>query len=761
MKPFLLLVFLSALLLTFFVLQRGNERPASGLQSPVRAEQAPGDPIEPERLDEGERAARLAGRVEAQQDPAEAVTEGASIDDAASARATATLAVRVIDELGVGVARANVVLEPTPAEIPALSSGRNSGTTYVQGSTDRDGWTTLEVTAGRPLELRSMSFGETSPGSVRVGALAAGARAEATIEVRRGADLDVGGRVVAEESGAPIPGVEVRVEQVGGFSSNSRAKPQPLPPTSRPDAITDADGRFRVEVKSWANTVALFTCAGWSPRIARLHMVTVHVQDDTSSAAPETPAEVEVTLLRAAKIEGTVSGAPGPTLARASIASQALIAEDESRDWSLYQHRVEYLMTATVAASGTFALEHVPAQASLVLSLSEAATGALLLQDPAPVRLAPGATHRVDWALGSGGRFDCSVQHASGAPGQDEELWLFALGPARPGGATDASWKPLKRARTDASGRAPFEDVPLGQWVVALAPTSGRPSDTTLRYAVLATMDAPGATVSVPFTLHAGLYISGTIVAPDGTPTSAFLSAASAAFRTHMQESSTKSGRFRLGPLLPGSYRLSAARSGPTPEGMAPLTASDPVFAEAGAEGVELRLKAGCELVLSALDAETGEAVPAEFTVLPQWLETATFTGGFRASATVGGQAPGLYRVLARTEGGLVGVVAAEVGAGERRAVAVSVGAGGSVRVAYGGPARVLHATLERDGARFGLAWIQSGESEVLRAPAGTYTLRTAVREYDPVLQRLTTLSEDTREVTVVAGGEVALDIER
>jgi len=762
MKYLLVACALAALVVSFVVVRSddrgaGPELPA--LTNVARAADGPGTELV-ESLRAG--APPVVARVEVVSDDAGSASTVVERDGPAPARTTASLTVRVVDEDGAGVHRVNVLLQPTPDEIPALRTGPGNGHTFVQGNTDRGGNVTLEVSAGRPLELRAGGFGETSQGSVLVDPIAAGASAEATIVVKTRQDLVLEGRVVDAESGAGLEGIELRVEQQSGFSESRDQRPQPLPPASGPDAVTDAAGRFQVPVKSWRTSMALCTGAGWSPRFARLHeAIPVDPRDVTAPIETPEAEPIEVALQRAARIEGTVLGARAPIQARVVIDGHALGPAESLGDWAFALYGRAYQREAHVDASGTFTLEDLPANADLTLMLVDAATGELLLRDARPFRVAPGATHRASWTLGSGGRFECSVQHPTGAPAPDEELWLLASDEAGPG-PTEARWTPLQRARTDSSGRCTFEDVQPGRWIVALAPSSERSAGAaSVRYAVAAKIDAPGASTLVPFTLHPGLYISGTVLAPDGTPTPAYVSAGNADYHGDSQGSSMRGeGRFRLGPLLPGRYRISAHGPSATLEGATPLTDSDPVTAEAGAEGVELWLKAGCEFELSALDSATQEPTACTFTLIPQGSEFATYTGGFRAAATISGQAPGRYRVLARTEQGLVGAVDVEVAAGERRAVTVPVAVGGGVRVVYGGAEQVLTIQLEQSGARVGFTTVPSGDSVTLRVPAGSYTLRTFVHAFDHATQLLSRTREETRMVEVTAGSEVTIEIE-
>jgi hypothetical protein len=761
MKPLLVACALAALVITFFLVQNDGGSTAPELPPLTDVARAVDGPAAELADTTNIETTPVAPRVEVIAEKAESTPIAVTDAPPALARTTATLTVRVVDEDGAGVQRVNVALQPTPEEIPALRTGRGNGYTMVQGSTAQDGRVTLEVSAGRPLELRAVGFGETSEGTVLVDSLAVGARAEATIIVKTRNDLVLEGRVVDAANGAGLEGIELRVEHQSGFRGSREQRPYALPPASKPDAVTDVTGRFQMSVKSWQTSTALCTGAGWSPRFARLHRAASARGGDPAARAEAREIEpIEIALLRAARIEGAVMGARTPTVARVSIGGHGLSTEESSGDWYSNLYGRVYQRDADVDAHGMFTLEDLPANADLTLTLADATTGEARLRDAQPFRIAPGATHRASWTIGSGGRFECSVQHATGAPAPDEELWLLAYGDAYPGPTADR-WTPLQRARTDSAGRCAFADVQPGRWVVALAPASKRGAgDASVRYAVATAIESPGASVPVSFTLHTGLYIAGTVLAPDGTPTPAYVSAGNASYRGDAQGSPVRAGKFRIGPLLPGRYRLTAHGPGSTSEGAAPLTDSDPVLAEAGSEGVELWLRAGCDFELSAIDAGTGEPTLGKFTLVPQERETAVYSGGYRTSATFGGQAPGRYRVLACTEEGLVGSLEVEAAAGERRALTIPVAPGGSVRVDYRGQARMLAVWLEESGARMGLVYVPSGGSESLSAPAGSYTLRTFVAEFDHATQTLSRLNEGTRAVEITVGGEVTIEIE-
>jgi hypothetical protein len=190
------------------------------------------------------------------------------------------------------------------------------------------------------------------------------------------------------------------------------------------------------------------------------------------------------------------------------------------------------------------------------------------------------------------------------------------------------------------------------------------------------------------------------------------------------------------------------------------MTSSDPVAIEAGTEGVELRLKAGCDVELTALDAATGEPVPCTFTLVSHETVGLSRTGGNQSTATLGGQAPGRYGALARAADGRIGCVQLELAAGERRKATIPIGPGGNVRVIYGGESPTLCVALEDNGARVGFAFVSPGDSDVLSAPVGRYSLRLSVGAFDLETQTRKTLREETHAVEITAGGEVVVNSE-
>jgi hypothetical protein len=415
----------------------------------------------------------------------------------------------------------------------------------------------------------------------------------------------------------------------------------------------------------------------------------------------------------------------------------------------------EFELTASVDARGAFTLDDVPADVAVQLSLVEADGGAILLQDPDLIRVEPGATHRIAWTLVAGGRFVCTVRETDGAPGVDEELWLVPADKASIG-AAQLHWTPTKRARSDHSGVAPFEDVQPGSWIVALAPRlRTKPADSA-RYAVAATMGSSGEIVPVDFTLHRDLWITGRVLAPDGSLVPSPIFAGSVDYLVQVQWQDFVDGVFRIGPLVPGRYTVMALRP-MQGHGGPPLMESEPVEAEAGATDVELRLRPGAAVVIKAVDPESGAALPATVELVGKSGGTG-FARGDVPSATFTGHEPGTYVALAFTEDGRAGLAVLTLQAGERREVSIPVLPGGSLRLRHTGPVGKLSCRIEHAGARVASHAVERGQDTLVALPAGTFDLHLSLVE-DTAGDERPTLREEVRRVDVSAGTELVVDL--
>jgi hypothetical protein len=109
---------------------------------------------------------------------------------------------------------------------------------------------------------------------------------------------------------------------------------------------------------------------------------------------------------------------------------------------------------------------------------------------------------------------------------------------------------------------------------------------------------APGqASASVDVPCWRELWLAGNVVGPGGEPVlepDVLVSASTDGFAT---AKSARDGAFRLGPVPPGRYRLTANAFGGT------LGPSEPVMADAGALDLVLRLRPGASLHVRVVDA--------------------------------------------------------------------------------------------------------------------------------------------------------------
>ena len=200
-------------------------------------------------------------------------------------------------------------------------------------------------------------------------------------------------------------------------------------------------------------------------------------------------------------------------------------------------------------------------------------------------------------------------------------------------------------------------------------------------------------------------------------------------------------GVFLLGPLPAGEFSLRAMDSG--------HVTSDSVMANAGAEGVVLRLNPGGGLSGVVIDAESGVGREAELSLFfkeeleaVSWFES-NDDGRFECD----GLSAGTYTIKASTDR-LVGVVSdILVSAGSMvEDVMVPLEPGASLGVRYDGQSNWFMFEVLMGDTRIDSAWLEPGERHVFLLPAGEAT----VRFFDWPGEEPGTLGE--RTVTLIVG---------
>lgn len=671
-------------------------------------------------------------------EPAAAV-DAEAVEPLVDPAIAAILEVRVVAlETGRPLAGANVALYPK-------EGGDDARVQWLGGDpsqppeTDASGLARFHVVPDVAWQLWA-SLGETE--SAASGARAgeslepfrAGERRAVTLRVRTIPDLKIVGRVIDGSSRAGVGGARVRFCKVM-HSGDGQV---------RVDAVTeletDAGGWFEGEAASWRHLHGRVTAAGYGPAFVSLK----HGHDRRESA-------LVVELSRGATLRGRVLGAPDPgaLAVRASAEGHALMARQEG----VMMYAGEMVRKVAVEPDGRWELADLPPAVGLRLELLRATE--VVRREPDRTTLAPGETRELEWRLGAGATVAGRVTIAGdGAPLVDHPVWLA---PAREvGGVFRFGTPPTASRTTDEAGRFAFEDVAPGEWSVGPAPVRNewevpKPDEVVARGETV-TVTAGDARVEIEVTAHRGLFIHGEVLEPDGTPLRKDGWIWGQCPENEMWLSiQAKRGRFAFGPLLPGTYALTASGGGFGP--------SLPVEARAGDEGVVLRLRSGGSIHGRLLDGQTGDPIPGEVFFVR---EGQSGDGGTLTMAQPDGRfeftgvLPGTYRIQG-SSGALVGEARGiTVPAGtEVRDVEVRLHTGVALEVSYLGTATGGWYRVESEGVPLTFKAAQPGQVTKTRHLAGDYTVRLTLPGDEGGPNR-----ELEREVTLVEGETAVVEFE-
>jgi hypothetical protein len=682
MKTVLPALVVALAVLLAWALTRGTQRPIPAVPlatspGPAEAQATPLEITRVEARDREETGVRRAQVLETTLTPSPA----APLDSTAQG----TLEVLVVArESGAPVVGVSLLAQPLGEEA------------VVGARTDERGRARLVVTSGAIVQIRVLGSSEASIRHLEP--LARGETRTVRLEIDTPTEARLVGRVLDEANGQPVAGARVHP------LPDARARPAlaaSRPESRTPEWLTDSQGWFEATVTTGRREDWQVEAPGFGPRL---------FQPDGTHADRERA--LVVRLSRAAILRGFVRGAAERgdlvVLARAHGFEFSVGAGAGGLD--ALQRR------APVSANGTWEMTDLPPRAGLQLELRGGET--LLREEPQRLYLEPGEERTLEWTLEGGAALHGRAVIAdSGAPVPGVSVWLV---PARTVvGHLRSGMQPVAQTTTDEAGTFSFQDVAPGEWAVGPAPQDRNRPSGELESELVApavtrvSISAEAWTVDVELRLHRGLFLRGVVLGPDGAR------ATEARIDGFHQELDfwdsgyTTDGTFRLGPLLPGPYRLRAS-------GYMGTSPSEAVDALAGDDEVELRLNAGGTIAGRLVDAATGEPLQGFIKIHheqgPGGISSRTQPDG---SFSFPGLALGSHTVSG-SSGELAGRVRGVVIGPEQSLanVEVPLEAGSILLVTYTGEQAFCTHTISSEGLRWGMGRYERGQtSRVVRVP--------------------------------------------
>lgn len=559
----------------------------------------------------------------------------------------ARLTVRVIEAGSARpLARVRVVVYETGVARAARPIDGPDGDLLRSPQTDRLGRASVDLPAARPLRLSLRGDRvDAADASLVLAPLVEGEQRELVVALEARAAVPCEALIIDAESGAPIAGAELR-----------RRHTEPGPATAWtvrgvPSAISEERGRATLARPAGQAATYQVDARGYGPATFRV-------------SGEETGAARTVRLSRAAQVELRLDGAVD---AAALLARVHCPPGEVDRGGGNFAAGAELEWVEPFGRDGRVTVTGLPAHAALQLEVLDE-RGELVVPS-SPLRLAPAEARVIELDLAGGVHVFGALAGADGAPIPDQELWLVPA--ARRGPANLASRESLRavhtRTRTDGLGRFSLRGVPHGDWCLGPAPAL-RPGSTEL--APLGQwFHAPQELEELELNVRtcAGVYLAGRVLDPDGAAAGhAALTYRGLGDATPLYAQTDQHGAFALGPLPPGAYELRAQ-----PDRRGAHAGSAPELVVAGEAPIDLHLRSGVALPVSAVQGEDGRLVPLTTAFVTRTDGEPILAAVHRSSygATrleLGPLEPGTYTVVAGTASGRFGIAQGViVGAGE------------------------------------------------------------------------------------------------
>lgn len=458
------------------------------------------------------------------------------------------------------------------------------------------------------------------------------------LELPTQSDAHFIGRVVEAESGEAIAGALVRfisdtysVRANGTTATSSR---------TAQEFRTGPEGWFETPVATWRQQYARVDAEGFGPRMFFLE-----------PGHEERENALIVDLSRGAKLRGLILGPSDFDDLEVRVRASGYELDLTTR--RTFDAVGDDRRKTTVSPAGTWELADLPPGVGLEMELWQGEKR--LRIESEKLHLGPGEERSLEWYVGGGttlrGR---AVIADTNEPLAALPIWLVAGTEAW--GLLQIYTPPVARTTTDDRGNFTFPDLPPGEWGIGPAPHRSERAplqdDEVAPVATKVSILEGVGTLDVELRLYRGLYIRGQVLGLDGKPVKLAHVTGDCIDNAVSSFGPATDGTFRIGPLVPGSYQLSAT-------GGSNSSKSLPVTAMAGDEDVVLRLSAGGSIEGKLVDASTGDPLKGPVSVTQQagWyglssMMKAQSDGLF----SLGGLIPGTYDVFARS-GDLVGRV--------------------------------------------------------------------------------------------------------
>lgn len=576
--------------------------------------------------------------------------------------------------------------------------------------TGRDGRTEIAVRSGVPLLLFAEEHVPNAGVTVRdLPPLKAGERHDFFLDVSPGDDGHACTRVVACDGRSPIPGAMIQVCR----RVNASAVGLELIEEVLLEGSTDLDGRYEFDYSSTRQVYLRVLAPGFGTILAGVD------RERTTAVDPQI-----VCIEPSASLTAEVMDASGVAVVAAEVRLKARPHDIHDSLW-LPNRDAMYGLDWNVQtdAEGRAHFADLPAGVPLhARVLLDERPGQL--EDKVAI-LKPGETRALRWTLGVGCRVEGLVLDQAGEPVANAEVVLRRSDKASRRG-NEVGFGRSEEAFSDTDGKFVLEDVTPGTWWVTPISTRREPDLDRAIAGVPIAIDVDAQTRSQQLVLrvHRGLVIEGRVLDPERRPTAASVHAREDSGLCDATANVVADGAFRLGPLIPGRYRLTASsRLGDA--------SSAPVWAVAGQADVELSLRVGGSLSGRVVDADTGQPCDADVTAtlrdgkprkLATWMDTNTSPGSF----TVRGLEPGWYDIRAvtsnRTFGEALGVRVE--GGSETRDVTVRAEPGGELRLRCDAPAEGGTFEVVRDGFDLPEVTLRRGVEFAYAVPPGEITVR-------------------------------------